>query len=62
MVNLQNNRKSYLINESLEFNPDIADDYFTTRYLERELYICLNEYGFKIAGKVKADKNNTKGI
>jgi hypothetical protein len=36
MVNLQNDRKSYLINESLEFNPDIEDDYFTTRYLERE--------------------------
>jgi hypothetical protein len=36
MVNLQNDRKSYLINESLEFNPDIDDDYFTTRYLERE--------------------------
>jgi outer membrane lipoprotein-sorting protein len=36
MVNLQNNRKSYLENESLEFNSDIDDDYFTTRYLERE--------------------------
>jgi hypothetical protein len=36
MVNLQNDRKSFLVNESLEFNPDIADDYFTTRYLERE--------------------------
>ena len=36
MVNLQNGRKSYLENESIEFKPDIDDNYFTTRYLERE--------------------------
>ena len=36
MVNLQNGRKSILLNEQLEFNPDIPDDYFTIRYLERE--------------------------
>ena len=36
MVNLQNGRKSYLENETIEFNPNISDDYFTTRYLERE--------------------------
>jgi hypothetical protein len=36
MVNLQNDRKSILFNEQLEFNPNIQDDYFTTRYLERE--------------------------
>ena len=36
MVNLQNDRRSILFNEQLEFNPAIQDDYFTTRYLERE--------------------------
>jgi hypothetical protein len=36
MVNLQNDRRSVLLNEQLDFNPNIKDDYFTTRYLERE--------------------------
>lgn len=36
MINRQNGRRSILINEQLEFNPNIDDKYFTTRYLERE--------------------------
>jgi len=36
MVNLQNDRRSILFNEQLEFNPNIQDNYFTARYLERE--------------------------
>ncbi|MBN2102522.1 outer membrane lipoprotein-sorting protein [bacterium] len=36
MKNLQNGRRSELINEKILFNPDIKDDYFTIRYLERE--------------------------
>ena len=36
MVNHQNNRRSIMHNEQLEFRPDIKDDYFTVRYLERE--------------------------
>jgi hypothetical protein len=36
MTNHQNGRKSVLINEKLEFSPSVQDDYFTTRYLERE--------------------------
>ena len=36
MTNKQNDRRSIMINEQLEFNPNIKDDYFTTRYLERE--------------------------
>lgn len=36
MVNHQNGRKSMLVNENLEFNPNVDDSYFTTRYLERE--------------------------
>ncbi|NQT26673.1 outer membrane lipoprotein-sorting protein [candidate division KSB1 bacterium] len=36
MVNEQNGRRSVMVNEQLEFNPDINDDYFTVRYLERE--------------------------
>ena len=36
MENHQNGRKSIMINDQLEFNPDIEDSYFTTRYLERE--------------------------
>ena len=36
MVNHQNGRRSVLVNEELEFNPSVQDDYFTTRYLERE--------------------------
>ena len=35
MINRQNGRRSTLENE-LEFNPDVDDKYFTTRYLERE--------------------------
>ncbi|MCD4819357.1 MAG: outer membrane lipoprotein-sorting protein [Candidatus Cloacimonetes bacterium] len=36
MVNKQNDRKSILKVDEIQFNPDIKDDYFTTRYLERE--------------------------
>jgi hypothetical protein len=36
MINHQNGRRSILENTSLEFKPDIQDDYFTLRYLERE--------------------------
>jgi outer membrane lipoprotein-sorting protein len=36
MVNMQNDRKSILHIDQIKFNPDIKDDYFTTRYLERE--------------------------
>ena len=36
MTNHQNGRKSVLINEELEFSPSVQNDYFTTRYLERE--------------------------
>ena len=36
MVNHQNGRRSVLVNEELEFNPSVQDDYFTTRYLERD--------------------------
>jgi len=36
MINHQNGRRSLLITEKLEFTPDIKDEYFTTRYLERE--------------------------
>ena len=35
MVNKQNNRKSILIVNEIQFNPDVKDEYFTTRYLER---------------------------
>jgi outer membrane lipoprotein-sorting protein len=35
MVNLLENRKSISRIEQIKFNPDIPDDYFTTRYLER---------------------------
>ncbi len=35
MVNRQNNRKSIFIMEEIQFNPNIKDNYFTTRYLER---------------------------
>jgi len=35
MVNKQNNRKSILKVDRIQFNPDVKDDYFTTRYLER---------------------------
>ena len=36
MVNKQNGRRSVMVNEQLEFNPNVNDDYFTVRYLERE--------------------------
>ncbi len=35
MVNTQNNRQSILKINSIQFNPGVKDDYFTTRYLER---------------------------
>ncbi len=35
MVNKQNDRKSILKINQIQFNPDVKDDYFTTRYLER---------------------------
>jgi outer membrane lipoprotein-sorting protein len=36
MVNKQNNRKSILKVDKIQFNPDVKDEFFTTRYLERE--------------------------
>lgn len=36
MVNKQNNRKSILQVEKIQFSPDVKDEFFTTRYLERE--------------------------
>lgn len=35
MVNLQNDRRSVLKIDEIVFNPNVKDDYFTTRYLER---------------------------
>lgn len=35
MENKQNGRKSILKIEKIVFNPDVKDEYFTTRYLER---------------------------
>lgn len=35
MVNKQNDRKSILKVDQIQFNPDVKDEYFTTRYLER---------------------------
>lgn len=35
MVNEQNGRKSALVIDKIQFNPDVKDEYFTTRYLER---------------------------
>ena len=35
MVNTQNDRRSILKVNQIQFNPDVKDDYFTTRYLER---------------------------
>ncbi|GAB4296709.1 MAG: outer membrane lipoprotein-sorting protein [Myxococcota bacterium] len=35
MLNKQNNRRSTILLEKVEFNPNVSDDYFTTRYLER---------------------------
>lgn len=34
--NYINNRKSQMLIDQLVLNPDIEDEYFTTRYLERE--------------------------
>ncbi|MFC1851513.1 outer membrane lipoprotein-sorting protein [candidate division CSSED10-310 bacterium] len=36
MENKQNNRRSVLKIEKIQLRPDIPDEYFTTRYLERE--------------------------
>lgn len=36
MTNKQNNRKSILKVEKIQLNPGVKDEYFTTRYLERE--------------------------
>jgi hypothetical protein len=35
MTNHQNDRKSIMKVNELQFNPDVKDEYFTTRYLER---------------------------
>ena len=35
-INKQNGRRSTMVNDKLEFNPDVDDKYFTTQYLERE--------------------------
>jgi hypothetical protein len=35
MVNKQNGRKSVLNVDEIQFNPEVRDDFFTTRYLER---------------------------
>lgn len=35
MVNLLNNRKSILVIDQIKNNPDIADEYFTIRFLEK---------------------------
>ena len=35
-INKQNGRRSTFVNEKIEFNPDVDDNYFTTQYLERE--------------------------
>lgn len=35
MVNLQNERRSVLKIDEILFNPDVKDEFFTTRYLER---------------------------
>jgi hypothetical protein len=36
MVNKQNGRKSIIRIEKIQFTPNVKDEYFTTRYLERE--------------------------
>jgi outer membrane lipoprotein-sorting protein len=36
MINKQNGRKSILVVDEIQFNPNVKDEYFTTRYLERE--------------------------
>ncbi len=35
MENVQNGRKSIMQMEKVQFNPNVSDDYFTTRYLEK---------------------------
>jgi hypothetical protein len=35
MTNIQNDRKSIMKVNEIQFNPNVKDDYFTTRYLER---------------------------
>jgi hypothetical protein len=35
MTNLQNDRKSILKVDKIVFSPDVKDEFFTTRYLER---------------------------
>lgn len=36
MDNLQNGRKSILRVDQIQYNPNVKDEYFTTRYLERQ--------------------------
>ena len=36
MTNKQNGRQSTFVTEQLSFNPEVKDDFFTTRYLERQ--------------------------
>jgi len=36
MENKQNGRKSIMIVEQIQLSTKVKDDYFTTRYLERE--------------------------
>ncbi len=36
MENKQNNRKSVLIVDKIQFSPDVKDEFFTTRYLKKE--------------------------
>ena len=36
MNNKQNDRQSILLIEQIQYNPNVKDEYFTTRYLERE--------------------------
>lgn len=36
MVNVQNGRKSIMKMEDIQFNPNVKDEYFNTRYLEKQ--------------------------
>ena len=36
MINRQNDRRSTLVIDKIQFNPNVKDEFFTTRYLERE--------------------------
>ena len=36
MQNIQNDRKSIMKMDKVQFNPNVRDDYFTTRYLEKK--------------------------